>query len=57
MTFQPIPVCAQLSVHEIVRSPSDNLVILGTVGPQVGDDFWIRGVGGADRIVGFRRPR
>lgn len=42
-----------LAVEEIVRYPSNDLVILGTVGIQVGDEIWVGGVGGGQRIARF----
>ena len=42
-----------LAVSEVVRYPSNDLVILGTVGIQVGDEIWVGGVGGGERIARF----
>ncbi len=46
----------QLTAEEIVRYPSNEHVILGTVALQVGDEIWLGGVGGADRIARFPAP-
>jgi hypothetical protein len=43
----------RLTAEEIVRYPSNEHVILGTVGLQVGDEIWLGGIGGADRIAIF----
>ena len=42
-----------LAVQELVRYPSNDLLILGTVGIQVGDEIWVGGVGGGERIARF----
>ncbi len=44
-----------LTAEEIVRYPSNAEFILGTVAIQVGDEIWMGGIGGTDRIV--RIPR
>jgi hypothetical protein len=46
----------KLSAEEIVRYASNQPVILGTVALQVGDEIWLGGVGGADRIARFPAP-
>ena len=38
-----------LTAEEIVRYPSNEHVILGTVALQVGDEIWLGGVAGTDR--------
>ena len=45
-----------LTAEEIVRYPSNQHVILGTVALQVGDEIWLGGVAGADRIARFPAP-
>ena len=46
----------RLTAEEIVRYPSSDQFILGTVALQVGDEIWLGGVGGTDRILRFRAP-
>ena len=46
----------QLTAEEIVRYPSNEHVILGTVALQVGDEIWLGGIAGADRIARFPAP-
>ncbi|MBD94864.1 MAG: hypothetical protein CL482_11490 [Acidobacteria bacterium] len=46
----------QLTMQEIVRYPSNEYVILGTVGLQVGDEIWLGGIAGSDRIARFPAP-
>lgn len=43
----------QLTAREIVRYPSNELLILGTVAIQVGDEIWVGGIAGGDRIARF----
>ena len=45
-----------LAKEEIVRYPSNDRIILGTVGIQVGDEIWVGGVGGGERIGRFPAP-
>ena len=45
-----------LAQEEIVRYPSNDRIILGTVGVQVGDEIWVGGVGGGTRIGRFPAP-
>ena len=45
-----------LTAEEIVRYPSNVHVILGTVGLQVGDEIWLGGIAGSDRIARFPAP-
>ena len=45
-----------LTAREIVRYPSNDLFILGTVAIQVGDEVWVGGIGGRDRIARFPAP-
>ena len=46
----------RLTTEEIVRYPSNEHFILGTVGLQVGDEIWLGGIAGADRIARFPAP-
>ena len=46
----------RLTAHEIVRYRSNDLFILGTVAIQVGDEVWVGGIGGRDRIARFPAP-
>ena len=46
-----------LAKEEIVRYPSNERIILGTVGIQVGDEIWVGGVGGGEHIGRFPAPR
>ena len=46
-----------LSAEEIVRYPSNDVFVLGTVALQVGDEIWLGGIGGSDRIARFPTPR
>ena len=46
----------QLTAEEIVRYPSNEQFILGTVGLQVGEEIWLGGIVGADRIARFPAP-
>ena len=46
----------QLTTEEIVRYPSNEQFILGTVALEVNDEIWLGGIAGADRIVRFRVP-
>ena len=45
-----------LTAEEIVRYPSNAEFILGTVAIQVGDEIWMGGIGGTDRIVRIPAP-
>ena len=47
----------QMTAREIVRYPSNDLLILGTVAIQVGDEIWVGGVAEGDRIARFPAPR
>ncbi|MDP7690845.1 MAG: hypothetical protein QGG89_03310, partial [Vicinamibacterales bacterium] len=47
---------ATFTAEEIVRYPSNNLLILGTVAIQVGDEIWVGGVADGDRIARFPAP-
>ena len=47
---------SRLTVEEIVRYPSNEFLILGTVAIQVEEEIWVGGVGGGDRIVRFPAP-
>ena len=44
------------TAEEVVRYPSNDLLILGTVAIQVGDEIWVGGVAGGDRIARFPAP-
>ncbi len=44
------------TANEVVRYPSNDLLILGTVAIQVGDEIWVGGVAGGDRIARFPAP-
>ena len=46
----------RLTAEEVVRYPSNDLLILGTVAIQVGEEIWVGGVGGGDRIARFPVP-
>ncbi len=47
-----------LTAEQLIRYPSNDQFILGTVAIQVGDEIWVGGVGGSNRIARFRaRPR
>ncbi len=41
------------TAEEIVRYPSNDLLILGTVAIQIGQEIWVGGVAGGDRIARF----
>ena len=45
-----------LTAEEIVNYPSNDSVLLGTVALQVGDEIWVGGIGGSNRIARFRAP-
>ena len=42
-----------LTAEEIVRYPSNENFILGTVALEVGGEIWVGGIAGADRIARF----
>ena len=44
------------TAEEVVRYPSNDLLILGTVAIQVGDEIWVGGVAEGDRIARFPAP-
>ena len=44
------------TAEEVVRYPSNDLLILGTVAIQVGEEIWVGGVAGGDRIARFPAP-
>lgn len=46
----------RLTSEEIIRYPSNEHVILGTVALQVGDEIWLGGIAGSDRIARFPAP-
>ena len=45
-----------LTTQEIIRYPSNDHLILGTVAIQVGEEIWVGGIGGSDRIARFAAP-
>ena len=45
-----------LTAKEIIRYPSNDLLILGTVAIQVGEEIWVGGIAGSDRIARFPAP-
>ena len=45
-----------LTAQEIIRYPSNEQIILGTVALQVGDEIWLGGIAGSDRIARFPTP-
>ena len=47
----------QMTARQIVEYPSNDLLILGTVAIQVGDEIWVGGVAEGDRIARFPAPR
>jgi len=46
----------ELTAREIVRYPSNELLILGTVAIQVGEEVWVGGIAGGERIARFPAP-
>jgi sugar lactone lactonase YvrE len=44
-----------LTAREIIRYPSNDLLILGTVAIEVGDEIWVGGIAGGTRIARFAR--
>jgi hypothetical protein len=46
----------QLTAREMFSYPSNELVILGTVAIQVGQEIWLGGIAGSDRIARFPAP-
>ncbi|MEE2638097.1 MAG: hypothetical protein VYE68_12790 [Acidobacteriota bacterium] len=46
----------QLTAEEIVRYPSNEHFLIGTVGLQVGDEIWLGGIAGTERIVRVPAP-
>jgi len=45
----------RLTAREIIRYPSNDLLILGTVAIEVGDEIWVGGIAGGTRIARFER--
>ena len=45
-----------MSADEIVNYPSTGWFLLGTVAIQVGEEIWVGGIAGADRIARFAVP-
>ena len=45
-----------LAAEEIVRYPSNDMVVLGTGAIEVGDEIWLGAVGGGTRIARFADP-
>ena len=46
----------QMTAREVVNYASNDLIILGTVAIQVGDEIWVGQVAGGDRIGRFPAP-
>ena len=42
-----------LAAEEVVNYPSNDLLIVGTAAIEVGDEIWVGGIGGGDRIGRF----
>lgn len=42
-----------LAREDVVRYPSNDHILLGTVGIEVGDEIWVGGIGGGERIGRF----
>jgi len=42
-----------LQVEDLVQYPSNDYIILGTVALEVGDEIWLGGIAGSDRIARF----
>ena len=45
-----------LALEQIIKHPSDGLVIAGTTALQVGDEIWVGQVGAGNRIARFPAP-
>ena len=43
----------RLTAREIIRYPSNDLLILGTVAIEVGGEIWVGGIAGGTRIARF----
>jgi len=43
----------RLTAEEIIRYPSNDLLVLGTVAIEVGDEIWVGGIAGGTRIARF----
>ena len=46
-----------LTAEEVVHYPSNELLIVGTAGIEVGDEIWVGGIGGGQRIGRFPAAR
>ena len=46
----------ELTAQEILRYASNEFLILGTVAIQVGEEVWVGGIAGSDRIARFPAP-
>ena len=46
----------RLTARELVNYPSNDFLILGTVAIQVGEEIWVGGIAGSDRIARFPAP-
>jgi len=46
----------ELTVRDLVSYPSNDRLIMGTVAISVGNEIWVGGIGGGDRIARFRVP-
>ena len=42
-----------LTAREIINYPSNSRFLLGTVAIEVGDEVWVGGIAGSDRIARF----
>ena len=42
-----------LTAREILSYPSNDYLILGTVAIEVGNEIWVGGIAGGDRIARF----
>ena len=45
-----------LTAEEVVRYPSNDLVVVGTGAVQIGDEIWLGSIGGGNRIARFAAP-
>jgi hypothetical protein len=45
----------ELTVRDLVSYPSNDHLIMGTVAVSVGNEIWVGGIGGCDRIARFPR--
>ena len=47
----------KLEAREAVKYPSSELMVLGTIALRVGDEIWLGGIGGTERIARFKAPK